>query len=100
MAAEVGSVRVRRILREMSALAAATPSEGSVSEHLADLALRLEQTDGASRVAVLRDILALYRGGMGSFQDLILQDRNGVLPEHVPFDQLRRQLYEEVWRLV
>lgn len=91
-------MRVRKILREMSALAAVAPFGESVSQHLADLAVRLEQADGASRV--LRDIRALYRGGMGSFQDLVLQDRNGVLPEHPAFDRLRHQLYEEVWRLV
>ncbi|MGN9774625.1 DUF6966 domain-containing protein [Micromonospora sp. H33] len=91
---------MRKILREMSALAAVAPFGESVSQHLADLAVRLEQADGASRVAVLRDIRALYRGGMGSFQDLVLQDRNGVLPEHPAFDRLRHQLYEEVWRLV
>ncbi|MEV0621346.1 hypothetical protein AB0I81_49015 [Nonomuraea sp. NPDC050404] len=41
----------------------------------------------------VRKILRLY-GGMGSFQDLILQNAQGVLPEQDRFEELQDQLFE------
>ena len=57
-------------------------------------ALRDSQGDRAREQAVIREILALY-GGMGSFQDLVLQDSDGMRPEQDEFDRLRHRLFEE-----
>ena len=54
------------------------------------------QGDRPREQAVIRQILSLY-GGMGSFQDLVLQDSNGVRPEQDEFDRLRHRLFEEAW---
>ncbi|MFC4022005.1 DUF6966 domain-containing protein [Micromonospora sp. GCM10011542] len=43
---------------------------------------------------MLDTILKMYRGGMGSFQDYVLQDANGVLPQHDAFDRLRSRLHD------
>jgi hypothetical protein len=59
-------------------------------------ALRDAQGDHAREQTVIRQILSLY-GGMGSFQDLVLQDSNGVRPEQDEFDRLRHRLFEEAW---
>jgi hypothetical protein len=56
--------------------------------------LRDAQGDHAREQAVIRQILSLY-GGMGSFQDLVLQDSDGVRPEQSEFDRLRDRLFEE-----
>ncbi|GIJ27683.1 hypothetical protein Vqi01_28450 [Micromonospora qiuiae] len=81
-------------------MAGAAPSGADWSPILANLALRLEEagTDRARRVSVLREILVMYQGGMAGFQDLVLQDRNGVYPQHEPFHRLRRQLVEKAIR--
>jgi hypothetical protein len=50
--------------------------------------------DGAREQVVIRQILSLY-AGMGSFQDLVLQDSNGVRPEQDEFDRARQRLFEE-----
>ena len=42
---------------------------------------------------VLRRILRLYRGGMGSFEDLVLQADGCVLPEQPEFDIARESLF-------
>jgi hypothetical protein len=47
----------------------------------------------AQRKNVIRETLSLY-GGMGSFQDLVLQDSRGVRPEQRDFDMYRHQLFE------
>lgn len=44
---------------------------------------------------VLQRIGQLF-GGMGSFNDLVLQDRQGVRPEQQRLDALRTALYEAV----
>lgn len=45
------------------------------------------------RQDVVRRILAFY-GGMGSFNDVVLQNERGVMPEQGEFDELRSQLFE------
>ncbi|MCF6472898.1 hypothetical protein FAF44_31570 [Nonomuraea sp. MG754425] len=44
----------------------------------------------------VRTILSLY-GGMGSFQDLILQNAQGVLPEQDRFQELQDRLFQAAW---
>ena len=43
---------------------------------------------------MLRGILHNY-GGMGSFNDVVLQNSSGVLPEQRQLDQLRLELYQQ-----
>ena len=47
------------------------------------------------RQSVIRQMLRLY-GGMGSFNDLVLQDSHGVLPENNELDRLRHELHERL----
>jgi alkylation response protein AidB-like acyl-CoA dehydrogenase len=56
-------------------------------------ALRDAHGDRAREQAIVRRILSL-NGGMGSFQDLVLQDPDGVRPEQDEFDRLRHRLFE------
>jgi hypothetical protein len=42
--------------------------------------------------AAVRSGLRLF-GGMGSFQDLVLQDRSGVLPEQPELGRLKQELF-------
>ena len=56
-----------------------------------------EATDSEGRRDVARSIVAMY-GGMGSFQDLVLQNAHGVLPEQADFDSLRRAIFVEARR--
>ncbi|MDH6462901.1 hypothetical protein M2302_003086 [Micromonospora sp. A200] len=58
---------------------------------------RLEEagTDRDLRQGVIRDILGLYRQGMGGFQDIVLQRDGAVLPEQRQLDRLRSMLFEE-----
>lgn len=52
----------------------------------------------SERRDVLHRIGQLF-GGMGSFNDLVLQDRQGVRPEQQRLDALRTDLYEAVSEL-
>ncbi|MDH6462899.1 hypothetical protein M2302_003084 [Micromonospora sp. A200] len=89
---------VRTILLEISELALAAPSGGPVCEGMRRFASALDDAHGdkSAREAVLNNILKMYRGGMGSFQDYVVQDAKGVLPEHDAFDRLRSRLYDVV----
>jgi len=71
-------------------------SQGRYSKGISSIydALWDAQGDRAREQAVIREILSLY-GGMGSFQDLVLQDAHGVRPEQDEFDRLRHRLFEE-----
>jgi hypothetical protein len=73
-------------------------NQGRYSSGLSSIhdALRDAQGDRAREQAVIRQILSLY-GGMGSFQDLVLQDSNGVRPEQDEFDRLRHRVFQEAW---
>ncbi|MDO3701885.1 hypothetical protein Q3W71_09345 [Micromonospora sp. C28SCA-DRY-2] len=52
--------------------------------------------DRDGRQRVVRDILGLYRQGMGGFQDIVLQRDGAVLPEQRQLDRLRSMLFEEL----
>lgn len=43
---------------------------------------------------IVREILSLF-GGMGSLQDLVLQNPRGVMQEQLKFDHLRDRLFDE-----
>ncbi len=83
------------LLREIQELVAACGQErwASMFAHLAEDAA--EATAGTGQREVLQRIGELY-GGMGSFNDLVLQDRQGVRPEQRRLDTLRTDLYRAV----
>ncbi|MEV1331666.1 hypothetical protein AB0J20_19075 [Micromonospora costi] len=54
--------------------------------------------DRDARLRVVRDVLGLYRQGMGGFQDVVLQRDGSVLPEQRQLDRLRSLLFEESTR--
>jgi hypothetical protein len=55
----------------------------------------LADESAASEQAAIREILALYQQGMGGFQDVVLQNSSGVLPEQRDLDALRHRLFED-----
>jgi hypothetical protein len=57
----------------------------------------LSSADDPSRQELVRRVLHLY-GGMGRFDDLVLQTPRGVRPEQDEFDRLRADLFEEARR--
>jgi hypothetical protein len=65
------------------------------TQGLRNFALRLENPEPPTdRQQVVRDILSTY-GGMGSFQDIVLQNSTGVRLEHKEFSRLRHLLFEQ-----
>jgi hypothetical protein len=75
------------VLRSASELRWTRAIEG----HLAAVEGAVPETSGYQEA--MRAILALF-GGMGSFQDLVLQDATGVLPEQTELASLRHHLFE------
>lgn len=92
-------------------------SRSAVAEDLADL-IRLLRSVGEDRWSgrleriraemcdsevpqreTVRQVLALF-GGMGSFQDLVLQNSAGALPEQRELDRIRDRLFEHVRDIV
>ena len=55
----------------------------------------LDDDSAASQQAAIQEILVLYQQGMGGFQDVVLQNSSGVLPEQRDLDVFRRRLFEE-----
>lgn len=93
MAAEMTGDSLVDLLRAAAKLLAEA-GEARPAQHLYELAARASgASDDEARQEVVRDVLALY-GGMGSFQDLVLQDERGVRPEQPALDRLRAQLFE------
>lgn len=69
--------------------------EAAIARTLRNLAARWEDADNPeSQREVVGRLLALY-AGMGSFQDLVVQNANGLLPEQSRLEALRRALYAE-----
>ncbi len=69
--------------------------EARIAETPRRLASEISQAHGedAYRAAV-RKVVRLF-GGMGSFQDVVLQTREGVRPEQAEFERLRDRLFQE-----
>ena len=64
------------------------------SSGLSRLARRLRAaTDAETHHEVVEDVLSIY-AGMGSFNDLVLQDATGVRPEQAELDRLRHSIHE------
>jgi hypothetical protein len=95
MAAELAHRGLLEVLSDLVVLLSGA-NESRYSRGISSIhdALRDAQGDHAREQALIRQILSLY-GGMGSFQDLVLQDSNGVRPEQDKFDRLRHRLFEE-----
>lgn len=84
---------LRDLLSRLAQLLAGA-DEPRWSQSMSRLAERAAATPGsAERREVIREVLSLY-GGMGSFNDVVLQDARGVLPEQPELDQLRSRLFE------
>lgn len=94
MAAQIVFDRLLELLKSLALLLSNT-GEARWSEMLSSIRsdLSASRGDPDREQAAVRDILSLY-GGMGSFQDLVLQDSRGVRPEQQEFDQLRNLLFE------
>lgn len=60
-------------------------------------AVEASSGDDVGRQGLVREILGLF-GGMGSFQDMVLQDASGVLPQQDEFDRLRTELFQQARR--
>lgn len=85
--------RIVDLLEQMIAILSSTGHSdwAPALESLRD-EIELSATDSAKYRNAVRSGLALY-GGMGSFQDLVLQDRTGVRPEQPEFAALRGDLF-------
>lgn len=105
MAASLTPDRLAELVGEIRDLLATTGETGW-SRSFAQIALQLEQArqleqaqqpgeaGPGARQEVVRGILHNY-GGMGSFNDVVLQNSSGVLPEQHRLDQLRSELYQQ-----
>lgn len=93
LAASMTKLDVLRLLQSVLSVLEST-NEGQWSKAFQRQILRLSAaTAGTSEYRqAIRDCLRLY-GGMGSFQDLVLQDINGVLPQQQDLDRYRRELF-------
>ena len=83
-------LRLTKILAALEGLL--TPREPAWAKSMARLRGRLEEGEPAAEVA--RDVLPLYSTGMGGWNDVVLQDARGVLPEQKDLDHLRSALFE------
>lgn len=63
------------------------------ARQLRGLAAAAGAEDPSAQRALAADVLALFKG-MGSFNDIVLQNKRGVLPEQGEFDRLRSELFE------
>lgn len=90
------SVITRRLLSTLERLhVLLAEHEPRWAESMARLNERAEEATSTHEAReVVSDVLSLY-AGMGSFNDLVLQDRTGVLPEQRELSRLRALLYEE-----
>jgi hypothetical protein len=86
----------------LAALASYLRTAGQLrwSARIAAFQCRLLSGDREDVQSAVREILSLYTAGMGGFQDLVLQDRSGVLPEQQAFGELQSRLFREAWSLL
>jgi hypothetical protein len=95
MADELAHPELLEVLSDLAVLLSDADQPGSSSRISSILdALTAAQGNRDREQSVIRQLLSLYRG-MGSFQDLILQDVNGVRPDQDRFDRLRHRVFEE-----
>jgi hypothetical protein len=90
-------MRPRSIEKTLLELAALLDSVGEVrlAETPRTLASHISEARGEDEYqSAVREVIRLF-GGMGSFQDVVLQTRNGVRPEQAEFARLRDRLFQE-----
>jgi hypothetical protein len=93
-------VRSKAIEKTLNELADLLESVGEA--HIAESPRRLATQIGSAigdeaYQKTVRKVMRLF-GGMGSFQDLVLQTSEGVRREHAELERLRDRLFEEVKR--
>lgn len=88
------STAIEKTLLELAALLESV-DEVRMAESSRRLASEIREARGkdAYQTAV-REVMRLF-GGMGSFQDVVLQTREGVRPEQGEFERLRDRLFQE-----
>ena len=89
MALELSGADLRAILLQLADVL--DPSEPRWAHAMRGFAARLA-SGSESPGDVARDILGIF-AGMGSFSDVVLQDRSGVKPEQSQLDALRSSLF-------
>jgi hypothetical protein len=97
VAAVMRSSAIEKTLLELTALLESVDEVPETPRGLAP-AIREARGKDAYQTAV-RDVIRLF-GGMGSFQDVVLQTREGVRPEQAEFELLRDRLFQEAKREV
>ncbi|MFK5634232.1 DUF6966 domain-containing protein [Ornithinimicrobium sp. LYQ103] len=91
--------RVAELVQQLADLLGRV-GEGAAARGMQALATEARSaTSEADRRTVVRKTLALYRG-MGSLQDLVLQNSVGVRPEQAELDALRSALFDEARRQI
>jgi hypothetical protein len=90
-------MRPRAIEKTLLELAAVLESvdEVRLAETPRTLAAHLSEANGEDEYqTAVREVIRLF-GGMGSFQDVVLQTGKGVRPEHAEFARLLDRLFQE-----
>lgn len=93
MAAAMTNDRLVDLLQAAASLLAEAGEVGP-ARRLREFAICAAQAvDNEERQDVVHGVLSLY-GGIGSFQDLVLQDERGVRPEQQSLDRLRGLIFQ------
>lgn len=88
---ERDSKSIQEIIKKIITLLRAN-DEQEWAEHLNQLALEYENSD--TRTEAVRNVLNIYKGGMGSFTDLVLQRNFKMLvDENNQLAALKHELY-------
>ena len=90
MAPSLVNAELRAIVAELQRIL--VPLEPRWAGAMQQLTSRLDAGSLTTHEAA-REVLQFYRG-LGSFNDVVLQDRDGVRPEQFEFDRLRDRLFE------
>ena len=92
------TTQIDQILKRLAELVTASGQDPALAANLENHARKLEMAapGSAGRVQELGTIRSLYSMGMGGWMDVVLQDKNGVLPIHDEFDDLCEKLFEAV----
>lgn len=85
-----------RLLATVLRLVFLLHQEGEIlwSESLLRIAIRIADSGSDEQMqSVARELLSVF-GGMGSFNDLVLQNERGVSPENQELDLLRAEMFK------
>jgi hypothetical protein len=88
------SSAIEKTLLDLAALLESV-HEVRIAETPRRLASAISEARGEDEYqAAVRKVIRLF-AGMGSFQDVVLQTREGVRPEQAEFERLRDRLFQE-----